>query len=111
MLIGSRLLKLKLGSGHRDLQVRLFVPEKGESDWSCRYEIDWPEGLRESAAYGIDAIQALHLALQKIGVDLYASDHHKTGTLMWEGTGGGYGFPVPKNLRDMLVGDDQRFDG
>ena len=49
--------------------------------------------------------------MQKIGSDIYFNDYHKTGRLYFEPPGSGYGFPVPKNARDTLVGDDKRFDG
>jgi hypothetical protein len=55
--------------------------------------------------------QAIHLTLQIIGSQIYFSDYHKTGRLYFEKLGTGYGFPVPKNARDLLVGDDKRFDG
>lgn len=49
-------------------------------------------------------------------MSLYFSDYHKTGRLKWPGddieaAGGGYGFPVPRNARDLLIGIDKRFDG
>jgi hypothetical protein len=34
-------------------------------------------------ARGFDSVQALELALRMIGATLYASDHHKSGNLMW----------------------------
>ena len=54
----------------------------------------------------LDSVQALLLALQAIGAELYRSEHHLSGRLLWEKEGGGYGFPVPRNIRDLLVGDD-----
>jgi hypothetical protein len=49
------------------------------------------------------------LALKTIGAQIYASDHHASGKLMWLEPGKGYGFPVTNNLRDLLVGDDKKF--
>ena len=54
-------------------------------------------------------MQALLLALQMIGAELYSSKHHDAGELVWEGEGGGYGFPVPRTISDLLVGDDAVF--
>lgn len=59
------------------------------------------------SAGGVDAVQALELALKIIGAQLYASDHHASGRLMWEAPGKGYGFPVPTSMRDLLIGDDK----
>ncbi len=56
-------------------------------------------------------MQAIILTLQMIGARLYFSDYHKSGRLYFERPGSGYGFPVPKNARDVLVGDDKKFEG
>ncbi|MGQ3357354.1 MAG: DUF6968 family protein [Phreatobacter sp.] len=111
MLIGMRVLTLRTDTGDVPVAVRLFQPIDEEDAWRCRYEIGWPDALRESAAWGADALQALHLAMQKIAVDLYGSDAHREGRLSWPGQGAGYGFPMPKSGRDLLVGCDKEFDG
>jgi hypothetical protein len=56
-------------------------------------------------AFGKDSVQAILLALQMIGADIYA--YHKSGRLMFEAPGQGYGVPVPESLRDWLVGNDR----
>lgn len=112
MLIATRTLSLDLDGATRAVEVRLFAPvEHAGGGWSCLYEIDWPEGLRHGEGWGFDAMQAIHLTLQRIGTDLYVSEHHEAGGLYLQERGRGYGFPVPKNLRDLLIGDDARFDG
>jgi hypothetical protein len=55
---------------------------------------------------GVDSFQALILALQTIGAEIYASAYHKAGSLKWAERYRGYGFPVGGNLRDLLIGDD-----
>jgi hypothetical protein len=57
---------------------------------------------------GGDAVQALEIALRLIGAQLYASKYHQDGSLVFETPGAGYGFPVPANLRDLLVGADAK---
>jgi hypothetical protein len=109
MVIANRLLKLRLGSSDIDVPIRIYAPKANGIDWTCHYEIGWPEGTRKSYAAGIDAIQVLHLALQKIGVDVYTSKHHESKALSWEKPGRGYGFPVSKNIRDLLEGDDAKY--
>jgi hypothetical protein len=106
MLMGTRSLKIRSGITDAEVAVRLFAPEENEGTWWCRYEIDWPNGKKASAAAGVDSIQAIVLALQKIGVELYCSDHHKSGGLIWTESGRGYGFPVAADVRDLLLGDD-----
>ena len=54
-------------------------------------------------------MQAIVLALQKIGTDLYMSESHLTGALVWDRPGAGYGFPLPSSGREALVGDDRKF--
>jgi len=56
-------------------------------------------------------VQALVIALKLVGTELYTSEAHAGGRLRWETEGGGYGFPVPGTIRDLLVGDDARFEG
>jgi len=43
-----------------------------------------------------------------IGADVYSSSYHKSGRLMLEAPGKGYGFPVVSSLRHMLEGDDAK---
>lgn len=93
------------------MEIRIFKPVIDDNSWACHYEIDWPDATRSSAAHGVDAVQALKLAMPEIGAELYASTYHTQGTLMFEKPGNGYGFPVPKPLRDDLVGDDAKFEG
>jgi hypothetical protein len=108
MLIATRVLKLRRSSGSDiDIPVRIHAPEQREVDWACRIEVGWPDGVLEIAARGIDAVQALHLALQLAGAQIHASTHHASGAFVWLEPGKGYGFPITHNLRDLLVGDDK----
>ena len=107
MIIATRLLKLSRAGSDIDIPIRIFAPERSGSAWSCRYEIDWPEGKETMNASGIDSVQALVLALQMIGADIYSSSYHKSGKLVFDAPGRGYGFPVPSSLRDMLIGEDR----
>lgn len=109
MLIATRVLKLCRPTGDIEIPVRIFAPEEGAQSWFCRFEVDWPDGPRGMAAGGVDAVQALELALKMIGAQIYTSDHHTSGNLVWLEPGKGYGFPVPNNIRDLLVGDDKKF--
>ena len=93
------------------ISINIYAPLRGEHDWSCAYEIAWPDMPRRGFGYGVDGMQALLLALQAIGTEVYTSDYHRSGWLYWEKPGRGYGFPVPSTIRDLLVGDDARFYG
>lgn len=87
------------------------MARQNEKDRGCRYTIGRPNDAEARAAYGIDTVQALILTLQSIGASLYVSDYHKLGRLKWGDPNDGYGFPVPRNARGMLIGYDSQFDG
>jgi hypothetical protein len=109
MVIASRTLKLMGTQGESEIPIRIFAPEDQKDAWSCRYEIDWPEGTQVMTSWGQDSAQALILAMSMIGADIYSSAYHKSGKLMLEARGNGYGFPVPSSLRDLLEGDDAKY--
>jgi hypothetical protein len=109
MLIATRVLRLSRPNGDVEVLIRVFAPEQRSDHWVCRIEVGWPDGPLTMEAGGVDAVQALQIAMQLIGSQLYASDHHASGRLVWQEPGKGYGFPVTNNLRDLLVGDDKRF--
>jgi hypothetical protein len=108
MMIASRILTLKEGDRDIAITVGIFAPKHDGDAWSCTYEIDWPEGQQSMTAWGFDSVQALVVALQMIGADVYSSSYHKSGRLMLEAPGKGYGFPVVSSLRDLLEGDDAK---
>jgi hypothetical protein len=109
MIIGTRTLKLEKNNSTSNVAVRVYSPEQREEDWICRFEIDWPDGKVAQWGTGDDGIDAIFRALQMIGALLYASASHQQGKLSWLETGAGFGFPVPKNIRDLLEGDDKRY--
>ncbi len=110
-MIGTRILKIDLPGGERDLRILIETPEGSQKNWTCAFEIDWPDAPRRRVARGVDALQAAYIAQQMIGAELYTSQYHAEGRLRWGQPGDGYGFPVPKNIRGMLVGDDRKFEG
>jgi hypothetical protein len=111
MIIGTRTLLLESADGAREIVINLYAPHLRNKSWFCDYEIGWPEKIRRSEAGGVDAIQAIFLALQKISIELYTSPYHACGLLSWPKQPGGYGFPMVKGGRDLLVGVDREFDG
>jgi len=109
MIIAERSLKLRRAQNEIEIPVRIFAPQRDRDSWSCGYEIEWPEGLRAGRAGGFDSVQALLFDLEMVGAEIYTSDYHKSGHLIWTEPQLGYGFPVPHNIRDMLIGDDARY--
>lgn len=110
MLIASRALKLRRGGDDFAITIELYAPEKTtEGSWGCRYKINWPEQPSDSEMFGFDSVQALFLTLQAIGAEIYSSNYHKAGQLMWDKPGEGYGFPVVPTYRKLLVGADAQY--
>ena len=106
MIIAERFIRMKSAAAEIIVPVRIHQPLPSKRAWICTFDIGWPEGVDVSHAMGDDAVQALKLAMEKIGVQLYASRHHKSGMLAWA-QGGGYGFPLPRSAQDLAVGDDK----
>ena len=106
MIIATRILRLSIGEKTLPLAIRMFAPEPADHSWLCRYEIDWPDRPKISAGHGVDGFQAIQLTMQKIGIELYTSQYHSSGALVFEKPNDGYGFPISKHMRDMLVGED-----
>src|SRR5436853_155419 len=81
MMIANRVLNFFGENGNIKIPIRIFAPErKGAAEWSCRFEIDWPDDRRKAAAVGLDSVQAIVLALQMIGTEIYATNYNKTAT-------------------------------
>src|SRR5665213_3927144 len=109
MLIASRTLSLRHDNGDVAIPIQIYAPEQNGAQWICRFGIAWPEGHGERWGAGGDAVQAIFHALTMIGAELYASRQHQAGELGWLEPNQGYGFPVPANIRDLLIGDDKRY--
>jgi len=82
---------LACGKRKRQLTVRIGAPKKAEDvDWVCPYQIAGLRDSRVEAAYGVDALQALMMALEKIRVRLERAG----GNCTWVGgEEGDAGFP------------------
>lgn len=110
MLIASRELTLRASGEDIKIPICIFAPEKEVGGaWGCRFEIDWPDKKSNKTIFGFDSIQALVLALQAIGAEIYSSNYHKVGQLFLDKPGAGYGFPVVPTYRDLLQGDDAKY--
>ena len=92
------------------MAVRLFQPELHSDgvNYLCRFQVEWPSKTTDLRAGGVDAFQALILALQMLGATINTSEAVKEGKLVWLEPGGGFGLPVPSNIEDLLQGDDRR---
>lgn len=107
MLILTHTLHLNRPAGKVPVEIRLYQPLPTGASWICNFEIDWPKGRLARHGVGEDALQALVTALQMIGAQIYTSPYHEDGSLRAYDREDGYGFPVPNNLRDLLIGVDK----
>ncbi len=85
--------------------VKIGKPQRmpDHSSYFCAYQILGIGHDRLRRAAGIDAVQALQLVLQKIGIDLYALNKANGGALNWEaGEHGDLGFPLSDDLLNIL---------
>jgi hypothetical protein len=83
-----------------ELPCRFFRPTRGSTDFQCRYEIAWQDRTHLREVSGIDAVQALLLAMEGAAADLLTSKEHQERRLSWAG-GGGLGLPVTASLEDL----------
>ena len=108
MIIAERVLEWRGAQGTRSINVKIFLPQRTHQAWTCKYAIDWPDGEKEKVASGSDAVQALLVALQMIGSEIYTSNYQKTGGVTYQGLDG-CGFPVPPTLRHLLTPEDAKY--
>src|SRR5262245_31849766 len=106
MVTMTRTLRIDTEGYQTDVPVKLYLPADLGDHWQCEYEIGWPGNARRGKAFGIDSIQSFLIALQKIGAEIYTSEAHRAGKLMWQQRGDGYGFPLPVGIRDLCEGND-----
>jgi Domain of unknown function (DUF6968) len=90
------------------IPVRVHPPVRAKIDWSCRVEIGWPDRPWSREVTGTDAIEAVEFALRMVGTELYCSEWHTNKRLVWLAPGDGYGFPVPRTISDLLIGQDRK---
>ena len=107
LVILNRTLGLETESGEKEVQINFYLPTEQQEDWECEYEICWPAGVRRFKAHGIDSVQSLSHALQMVGAELYTSDAHRSGKLMWLERGAGYGLILPPSIRHLYESDDK----
>lgn len=103
-VVAERRLYLE-GEPDTNICVRLGRPQKISSPTSgdvvlCPYQILGIGDEKVRSAGGVDEIQALQLAMEMVGSELYFKLNRKCGgKLRWEaGKGGDLGFPVPPGL-------------
>ena len=79
---------------------RFYRPAYDGQDFSCRYEIGWEEGVRTRESWGVDAVQALLLAMQSAHTDLLVARRDHGREVLWLGQRN-LGLPIPETIRDL----------
>ena len=92
--------------GNRKVLVTIGTPREFPEggNYFCPYQISGMGNGRVRYAGGADSVQALELALQVIGTDLYTSAEFKADRLRSEGRRN-LGFPVPATISDLVPKD------
>jgi len=103
-IVATRKLVLKSADGERPVTVRIGMPQLFDDghDYFCPFEIDGLGANKVLRAGGIDAVQALQLAMTMIGMTIYASEEAAAGQLQWLDEYGDLGFPVTETAEDLL---------
>jgi len=65
-------------------------------EWLCAYQITGDGSNRSFGALGLDAVQAIDLAMHLIGARLADTAEAKEGRLRWSGESK-LGFPLPRD--------------
>ncbi|HVZ99047.1 MAG TPA: hypothetical protein VG841_01895 [Caulobacterales bacterium] len=60
-------------------RIQLHAPHLDQSHWRCDYTIEWPGYHRQGYAMGVDSWQALKLAMQNVGTDIFVSEDFERG--------------------------------
>jgi hypothetical protein len=107
VVIASRTLTMEVDGREREVAITVYAPVDKTDHWCCEFEIGWPDRPKRSKGNGIDAVQALLIALEMVGTNLYSSDPHKEGRLWLDEPHGGYGFPLGSALRHLYEGRDR----
>ena len=95
--IGQAIAVRKLEMGTEDVIVVIGRPQPfdDEQDFYCPYSIEWGGQKKLSYAAGMDAVQALQLAMKKIGSDLAHLSKSRGTSIAWlSDTPNDTGFPL-----------------
>lgn len=107
-VVAQRSLVALVDGATAAVHVKIYAPRPEGENWACIYEIGWPSATRRVQANGLDSVQALLLAMQMIGAELYARRPSGVSDLYWLEAGDGVGFPLPPSLRGQALGEDRQ---
>ena len=97
-IIAERKLVLSRdGHAPTEIQVLMGKPQNllNHPDYYCPYQLKGFGDEKVRAAWGVDAFQAMQLAMGTIGVQLEVMGRESGGTIAWDaGVQGDLGFPI-----------------
>jgi hypothetical protein len=75
-VVCERRYQMVLAGEATPFMVRWAKPASDpRGDWNCSYRIDWPHRPTVCRqAFGVDSVQALHLATMNVASELYTSE-------------------------------------
>jgi hypothetical protein len=86
-------------SDARILEVAIFAPVEDQGDYRCEYELkEIGKTTKVSFAVGVDSLQALTLALQKLGADVLFSDDAREKEVYWNDQNEDLGLLLPRGV-------------
>src|SRR5262249_47478676 len=100
-VIATRQLNI-MAEPDREVLVKIGRPEPSEHhDYCCRIQVTGIGDERIDGIYGVDAVQALELAMRFLGSELQRLNTQHQGRLRWgDAPKGWFGFPIDKKLDD-----------
>lgn len=96
--MSGRIVRTFNGPDGKLVELVIGPPVPDQDDWRCDVRIDGK--LRY--AMGVDAVQAMWLALCLAGAELYSSKAYEAGELLWHG-GADLELPVPEIIREDVA--------
>jgi hypothetical protein len=106
--LGTVIARRVFDCGENNVMLEIGMPyliDKGTDCW-CPYRITGLGSDKVKRIGGVDAMQALYLAMQMAATDLYVSDAAREKTLQWLGSGN-LGLPVPKDIADLVPPENE----
>ena len=80
------------------LMVYAPVAFGDEGDFRCTYKLDLPPRTLQGSGFGVDAIQAIEMALQHCHISMLALPEWKSGELTWL-VDADLGLPLPSGMK------------
>ena len=108
-IFGTVIARRVFDCGENNVMLEIGMPyqmDKGQPDCWCPYRIS---GMGPSAVKrigGVDAVQALYLALQMAATDLYAASAEQSDKITWVGRQN-LGLPFMKSIADLVPPEDE----